>query len=174
MTVLSIPRIRKQPINFKLYTKSLKYGGLQHVGILVNNTAESKKFYIQVFGFEDETELRPKTLPYPGAFLRCGSDQIHLMELPSMDPKDGNITAFLYFPHLTFFFIEIFTEGRPAHGGRDRHVALTVNDIDILKARLESEGVTYTVSQGGRRAIFCRDLDGNAYEFMESLDLNNE
>lgn len=75
--------------NFKLFSTPLKYGGLQHAGVLVSNTESAKQFYMDVFGFLDDTHLRPTTLPYPGAFLRCGADQIHLMELPSMDPKEG-------------------------------------------------------------------------------------
>jgi glyoxylase I family protein len=32
---------------------------------------------------------------------------------------------------------------------------------------LDRHDVTYTFSQSGRRAVFLRDLDGNALEFME-------
>ena len=41
-------------------------------------------------------EQRPTTLPFKGAFLQFGKNQVHLMELPNMDP----------------------TSGRPQHGGR--------------------------------------------------------
>lgn len=64
------------------------------------------------------------------------------MELPNPDPIDG----------------------RPDHGGRDRHVAFTIQDLGPLKDRLDGAGVTYTMSKSGRAALFCRDLDGNAYE----------
>lgn len=64
------------------------------------------------------------------------------MELPNPDPVDG----------------------RPEHGGRDRHVAFTISDLQPLKGRLEDAGVTYTMSKSGRAALFCRDLDGNAFE----------
>jgi extradiol dioxygenase family protein len=56
---------------------------------------------------------------------------------------------------------------RPAHGGRDRHVALNVSDMALFVERLNSAGITYTQSQSGRSALFCRDPDGNALEFME-------
>ena len=125
------------------------YGGLQHCGVLVRNTEESKRFYTEVFGFQDESHLRPTKLPYPGAFLRLGRDQIHLMELPNPDP----------------------TEGRPEHGGRDRHVALTINNIDFIARRLEARAHAYTLSPSGRRALFTRDLDGNAFEFVEDVRL---
>lgn len=72
------------------------------------------------------------------------------MQLPSMDPK----------------------EGRPEHGGRDRHTAFTVNNIDILRERLSAVNVPFTQSMSGRRALFCRDIDGNAFEFMEDVKLD--
>jgi glyoxylase I family protein len=71
------------------------------------------------------------------------------MQLPSVDPRDG----------------------RPAHGGRDRHIAITVNNIDLIKERLEVRNLSFTMSMSGRRALFCRDPDGNAYEFVEDVTL---
>ena len=131
---------------------SLRYGSLQHCGLLVSDVERSKAFYMDVFSFTDESHLRPKTLPYPGAFLNiAGQYQIHLMQLPTKDPK----------------------EGRPGHGGRDRHVAITINNIDILKDRLVARGLPYTMSASGRRALFCRDIDGNAFEFMEDASLQS-
>lgn len=121
-----------------------RYGGIAHAGILVSNTKAALEFYLGTLGFEDDTHLRPN-LPFPGAFVRGGAQQIHLMELPNPDP----------------------TTGRPEHGGRDRHVAFTVESIDPLMARLQEQGVGFTMSKSGRRAVFCRDPDGNALEFME-------
>lgn len=131
----------------------LMYGCLQHVGLIVNDVEQAKRFYIDVFSFSDESHLRPKTLPYPGAFMNIAHNfQIHLMQLPTVDPKVG----------------------RPEHGGRDRHVAVTINDIDIIKDRLVARGMPYTMSQSGRRALFCRDIDGNAFEFMEDSLLSQK
>jgi len=56
---------------------------------------------------------------------------------------------------------------RPAHGGRDRHVALAVQDLSKVRGRLDAAGVACTQSQSGRRALFCRDPDMNALEFIE-------
>jgi glyoxylase I family protein len=56
---------------------------------------------------------------------------------------------------------------RPAHGGRDRHVAFGIADLTQLIMRLEAAGIAYTLSQSGRRALFCRDPDHNALEFIE-------
>lgn len=108
----------------------------------------SVKFYTEVLGMRDETHLRPN-LPYPGAFIGCGINQIHLMKLPDPDPR----------------------EGRPEHGGRDRHVAVTVANIDPLTERLTANDVKFTMSKSGRRAVFCRDIDMNAIEFVEDTSI---
>ena len=127
----------------------IKFGGLHHCGIIVSNIEESKLFYKEAFGFSDDSHLRPSVLPFPGAIFGVGSGQIHLMVLPNPDP----------------------TEGRPDHGGRDRHVAVNVKNIDGIRLRLEKRNVQYTMSMTGRRAVFCRDLDGNAFEFTEDTTL---
>ena len=45
---------------------AIKYGGVQHAGILVSDASKSKEFYIDVFGCTDDTHLRPTSLEYPG------------------------------------------------------------------------------------------------------------
>ena len=114
-----------------------------HTSLLVASTERALEFYHGVLGVAVDG-TRPD-LGFPGAWLRVGGQQIHLLELPNPDP----------------------VQGRPQHGGRDRHVALQVDDIDGLVARLEAAGVVYTLSRSGRRALFCRDPDGNALEFIE-------
>lgn len=124
---------------------TVKYGGIQHAGVLVQDKGKALDFYLQVLTMDDDSHLRPN-LPYDGAFVRCGTHQIHLMVLPNPDPL----------------------EGRPEHGGRDRHVAVTVESIEPLKENLERRSIPFTMSKSGRRALFCRDPDGNALEFMEA------
>ena len=118
--------------------------GFDHVSVLVTDTARALEFYQGILGLEVD-EGRPD-LAYAGVFLNLGDDrQIHLIQLPSPDPVDG----------------------RPEHGGRDRHAALRVVDLDVLVGRLDAAGIEYTLSRSGRRALFCRDYDGNAFEFIE-------
>ena len=57
--------------------------------------------------------------------------------------------------------------GRPAHGGRDRHIAITVDNLQTLKRNLDQHGITYTISKSGRAAMFIRDPDGNTLELIE-------
>ena len=123
-----------------------KITDMHHASLLVADTRRSLGFYRDLLGLAVDSG-RPD-LGYPGAWLQVGARQLHLLELPNPDPVDG----------------------RPVHGGRDRHVALLVSDLDGLARRLEGSGVPYTQSRSGRRALFCRDPDGNALEFIESAD----
>ena len=118
--------------------------GLHHVSVLVADTKVSLEFYQGVLGLEVDRS-RPD-LGYPGAWLKLADGrQIHLLELPNPDAAGE----------------------RPQHGGRDRHMALWVTDLGILVERLEQAGLSYTLSKSGRKALFCRDPDGNAVELMQ-------
>ena len=116
---------------------------IHHVSLLVSDTGRALTFYRDLLGLVVDG-ARPD-MDYPGAWLRMDNAQIHLLELP--DVLRGS--------------------ARPEHGGRDRHVALSVADLDALVTALETAGVAYTLSRSGRRALFCRDPDGNAIELVE-------
>lgn len=117
---------------------------IHHVSVICSDTDRALGFYRDLLGLAVLPE-RPD-LGYPGAWLAIGERQIHLMELPNPDAVSG----------------------RPVHGGRDRHFAVEVTDLQWLIGRLESAGIPFTASRSGRRALFCRDPDGNALEFIES------
>jgi glyoxylase I family protein len=119
-------------------------GRLAHVSVIVGDTGRSLAFYRDLLGLPVDSG-RPD-LGYPGAWLRLGDQQIHLLELPNPDP----------------------VEGRPAHGGRDRHVAVFVDGLPALEAALSAAGIPFTRSRSGRPALFCRDPDGNALELIEA------
>jgi glyoxylase I family protein len=116
---------------------------IQHASVIVADTKRALAFYHDVLGLPVVAQ-RPD-LGYPGVWLAIGAQQIHLLELPNPDP----------------------VRDRPAHGGRDLHVALTLRDLDGLRRRLDTAGIPYTLSKSGRRALFCRDPDSNALEFIE-------
>ena len=114
-----------------------------HASLIVKDTEVSLRFYSGLLGLEPEP-TRPD-LGYPGAWLKIGDQQIHLLELPNPDPVDN----------------------RPQHGGRDRHLAFRVDDLSGLVETLERSNIDFTLSKSGRKALFCRDPDGNALEFIE-------
>ncbi len=115
---------------------------IHHSSVLVADTQASLKFYCDILGLK---QLERPNFPYAGAWLDLGLQQVHLIELPNPDP----------------------TTGRPEHGGKDRHIAFHVLNLDLVKQSLDKGGIAYTLSASGRKALFCRDLDGNALEFIE-------
>lgn len=119
--------------------------GLLHASLLVADVERSRRFYEGVLGLAANPE-RPH-LGFPGVWYDVGGGaQIHLLCLANPDPVDG----------------------RPEHGGRDRHTALAVTGWPAMQDRLAAAGVPFTLSRSGRRALFCRDPDGNALELVEA------
>jgi len=116
---------------------------IDHCSLIVADTARALAFYTGILGLEVD-ESRPD-LGYPGAWLRIANGQIHLLELPNPDPLDN----------------------RPPHGGRDRHLALQVKNLEAVIQRLQQAGISYSRSKSGRAALFCRDFDENAIELVE-------
>lgn len=118
---------------------------LHHVSLIVEDLNIAMAFYDELIGLDIDNS-RPD-LGYPGAWLTLpGEQQIHLMQL---DDPDKN-------------------SSRPEHGGRDHHIAFSVSSIDDIANSLENLEMSYTRSRSGRKALFCRDPDGNALEFIEA------
>ncbi|GAB4117752.1 MAG: hypothetical protein Fur0026_06350 [Sideroxydans sp.] len=118
--------------------------GIHHATFLCADLVRARVFYEKTLGLKPDP-ARPQ-MSFAGVWYDLApGQQIHLMLLP--DPAAD-------LP-------------RPAHGGRDRHLALGVRDLSLLAARLDEAGIAYTQSQSGRRALFCRDPDQNALEFIE-------
>lgn len=119
--------------------------GINHVSIVVSDLHKSLRFYHELLGLQIDN-TRPE-LDFAGAWLKIGPNAIHLLVVPNPDP----------------------VEGRPEHGGRDRHIAINIDDLTPLVEGLEQFNVDYRFSRSGRRALFCRDPDGNALEFIEEI-----
>lgn len=130
-------------LHWGLQGDRLMINAIDHVSLIVKDTEQALIFYRDLLGLVVD-DSRPD-LGYPGAWLFVASQQIHLLELPNPDSA----------------------EGRPAHGGRDRHVAFNISSVQDLKQRLLQHHIEFTESRSGRAAIFCRDPDGNALEFIE-------
>lgn len=117
---------------------------IHHSSVLVEDIGRALRFYTVILGMEIIND-RPD-LGFPGAWLKAGEQQLHLLELPNPDP----------------------VQGRPEHAGRDRHIAFGVRGLDELEQRLQQAGVDFSRSRSGRRAIFCHDPDGNGIELVET------
>ncbi len=116
--------------------------GLHHASLLCGDLERARAFYEGVLGLRPDP-ARP-VLGFDGVWYALAAQQLHLLALPN--PEQGL--------------------QRPEHGGRDRHLAFVVADVAALEARLVSAGIRFTRSQSGRRALFCRDPDQNALEFI--------
>lgn len=90
--------------------------------------------------------IERRELGFPGAWLEINGKQIHLLEVATPAPADR----------------------QPGHVGRDNHVALLVDNIDEFARRLEQVGVHFIRSRSGRKALFCRDPDGNGIELIQT------
>ncbi|GAX79888.1 hypothetical protein CEUSTIGMA_g7328.t1 [Chlamydomonas eustigma] len=126
-------------------TTSISFTGVHHVAVICKNLEESMDFYQRILGLPVNPDRPHDKLPYRGAWLMIGPEMVHLMELPNPDPL----------------------EGRPEHGGRDRHFCAGIQCLRPLIAKLEAEGIKYTMSKSGRPAAFFRDPDMNTLEVVE-------
>lgn len=117
--------------------------GFDHVTIIVKDAEASLAFYQQLLGVG---LLQRPELGFPGYWVDLHLGQsLHIMQLEN--PNANTV--------------------RPLHGGRDYHFALRVNSIDEYAKRLTRLGTDYTESKSGRKALFIRDLDNNAFELFE-------
>jgi len=114
---------------------------MMHAGLIISNLEKSRAFYEGLLGLTPNP-ARPD-FGFDGVWYDIGQNQVHLMVIPNP------------YEHVE----------RPAHGGRDTHVAFAVEDVEPIRALLDQAGVAYSMSKSGRAALFCRDPDGNALEF---------
>ncbi len=115
---------------------------LHHSSLMISDLEASIKFYTEIVGLQ---QVERPDLGFPGAWFQLGENQqLHILLLNNIDP----------------------TTGRPEHGGRDRHIALTVDNFDLVLKTLENNNIFFTMSKSGRKALFFRDLDANAIEII--------
>jgi len=115
-----------------------------HVAIIVSDLIKAKQVYGDILGLEQD--IRPE-LNFDGLFYSLGGgQQLHIMLLDN--PDAASI--------------------KPQHGGRYRHFALSVSNLDDMKSKLEQKGIAYTQSKSGRAALFFYDFDGNAVELIQT------
>jgi len=119
------------------------FTSIHHVSLIISDLSKSTMFYHEILKLEID-KARPD-LSFDGLWLNINDhQQIHLLLVDNPDPLK-----------------------RPKHGGRDRHVALSVKDLSKIQLRLDQYSISYTLSSSGRAALFCRDPDGNTLEIME-------
>lgn len=122
-----------------------RVSGFSHVAIVCTSLEESRKFYVDLLGFQ---ELRRPDFGVPGMWLRVGDLQLHFIENETMPvPGPG-------FPH---FALHIASE-----------------DWDNVLGFLTEAGVTFLSAPSERsdlgvavRAAFVLDPSGNVVELTD-------
>ena len=116
-----------------------------HVAIIVSDLGKAKHVYGDILGLAQD--VRPD-LNFDGLFYSLGNgQQLHIMLLDNPDAQSAT----------------------PEHGGRYRHFALAVSDLDNIKNKLDDASISYTMSKSGRSALFFYDFDGNAIELIQQI-----
>jgi len=123
-------------------TTKLKVTGINHVVLHVTDLERSKKFYLEVLGFEDRSvSVGPRM---KASFLRCGLQGLDLFEV----------------------------SGGDVYGGKEmNHMALGVaaDDLDEIVAELSACGVA-TSDRTPRNTVFISDPDGHRIEILPLSD----
>jgi catechol 2,3-dioxygenase-like lactoylglutathione lyase family enzyme len=116
----------------------LKVTGINHVVLHVTDVERSKKFYMEVLGFEDRNLSVGPSMK--ASFLRCGVQGLDLFEVANGD----------------------------VHGGEEmNHMALNVaaTDLDEIVAELSRIGVDAS-DRTPRNTVFISDPDGHRIEML--------
>ena len=113
--------------------------GIHHVSINVSDVTAAVEFYTQVLGLE---ELERPELGFPGAWLRAGEQEVHLLGIDSGTPL------------------------------KEQHFAFAVEDIAGVRARLDAAGIKCSKPfeiPGVCLQTFTHDPSGNMLEFNQRL-----
>ncbi|MDJ0571947.1 MAG: VOC family protein [Pleurocapsa sp. MO_192.B19] len=113
-----------------------------HTAILVSDLDKAEQFYSQVLGLVKSPE---RSLKYAGLWYQIAEYQLHLIVAPGYVSQVVNQEKW----------------------GRNPHLALAVDNVQQVKAHLESKGYPIQMSASGRAALFTQDPDGNIIELSQ-------
>ncbi len=118
--------------------------GIHHVSINVKDVDAAKEFYTEVLGLD----LLPRPdLGFPGAWLRAGSQEVHLLGIDSTAPP------------------------------KEQHFAFAVASLDTVRENLESADIQCSKVMkidGVCLQAFAHDPSGNMLEFKGFADVEGE
>lgn len=129
-----------------------------HVGHCVTDLDRSRRFYVELFGFEPLNEIEVPDTP---------SDR--LLRLPA---PIGLRAAYLRKDGLTLELMEFRRPGNPAAAERVvnqpglTHLSFSVDDVDAVAARVAELGGEVMSDTHIGTAVFLRDPDGQLIELF--------
>ena len=134
-----------------------KIQALNHVNMVVEDVEASKRFYCEVLGMEDVP--RHPSFTFPGAWLRSGSAEIHLIQEDVATHAPGDLS----------YAVAATTDKDLAFS---RHFSLVIDDTDALVKQLQAHDVDIAFGPverlGGLVQTYCYDLDGHLIEFTQN------
>jgi catechol 2,3-dioxygenase-like lactoylglutathione lyase family enzyme len=113
--------------------------GIHHVSINVSDVDTARDFYVNLLGLEP---LERPNFAFPGAWLRSGEQEVHLIGVDSGPPL------------------------------KEQHFAFRVSDIEAIRQKLERAGVRCSKPveiAGVCLQAFTHDPSGNMVEFNQRL-----
>ncbi|MFP6871801.1 MAG: VOC family protein [Nitrospinota bacterium] len=124
------------------------FEGIHHISIAVDDLEEARDFYA---GLLELAEIDRPPLPNPGYWFQVGVCQLHLTG--KSKAENGHRI--------------------PGTGAGETHFALMGGDLEAVKRRIESAGIS--VKDGinaaiGMRQLFFRDPSNNLVEVFAPLD----
>ena len=129
-----------------------------HVGQCVTDLERSKRFYVELFGFELEREITP---PDDSS-----------AQLLSLTPPLGMTAAYLVRDGLVLELLAFAAAPTQEFRRREMnepgltHVSLSVDDIVAVCARIPEYGGEVIESSNIGNAVFVRDPDGQLLELL--------
>lgn len=133
--------------------------GYRHTGIITKNIEKSKKFYIDLLGFEIIQDFWDN------------SDYINYI----IGLKNANIRMIKMKEPISGFVLEILDYNKSKiYKNTSIHIALQVDDIDKMYNYLILNDVKFISqpilsSEGIAKVCFCFDPDGNRIELVELI-----
>lgn len=112
-----------------------------HAAILISNLEKSEHFYSNVLGLSKIDRV----LKFPGIWYQVGNFQIHLILAAKIIPDAVDHDKL----------------------GRNRHLAFSVDNLEVAKQKLIAHNCQVQMSASGRSALFTQDPDGNIIELSE-------
>lgn len=115
----------------------MPFFGLHHVSINVDDVDKATTFYVDVLGMK---KLDRPDFGFPGAWLECGGQQVHLLQVENHVAPEGP------------------------------HFALRVDDIAVMRNALLGRGVAISdviAFPGAGLQAFFKDPAGNLIELNQ-------